>query len=98
MDLPPPMPLVRPLPATPLVQQEVIGRMDLVRIGGALVKWPKYFFPPIPTKIGDSIGTSLLVNMPNFQAKKMTGRSPLAVFLIKKCHFTSETGVKPEAY
>jgi hypothetical protein len=39
-------------------------------LGGALVKWPKYFFPPIPTKIGDSIGTSLLVNIPNFQAKK----------------------------
>jgi hypothetical protein len=69
-----------------------------VGVGGALVKWPKYFFPPIPTKFGDSIGKSLLVNIPNFQAKKMTGRSPLTVFLIKKCHFTSETGVKPEAY
>jgi hypothetical protein len=69
-----------------------------VVIGGALVKWPKKIFPPIPTKFGDSIGTSLLVNIQNFQAKKMTGRSPLTVFLIKKCHFTSETGVKPEAY
>jgi hypothetical protein len=41
-----------------------------VGVGGALVKWPKYFFPPIPTKFGDSIGKSLLVNIPNFQAKK----------------------------
>jgi hypothetical protein len=63
-----------------------------------LVKWPKYFFPPIPTKFGDIIEIALLVNVPNFEAKKMTGRSPLTVFLIKKCHFTSETGVKPEAY
>jgi hypothetical protein len=63
-----------------------------------LVKWPKYFFPPIPTKFGDIIEIALLVNISNFEAKKMTGRSPLTMFLIKKCHFTSETGVKPEAY
>jgi hypothetical protein len=65
-----------------------------IAVGGALVKWPKYFFPPIPTKFGDSIRTSLLVNIPNFQGKKMTGRS----LLIKKCRLTSETGVKHEAY
>jgi hypothetical protein len=65
---------------------------------GCIGKMAKIFFPPIPTKFGDSIGTSLLVNIPNFQAKKMTGRSSLTVFLIKKCRFTSETGVKPEAY
>jgi hypothetical protein len=30
----------------------------------------KKIFPPIPTKFEDSIGTSLLVNIPKFQAKK----------------------------
>jgi hypothetical protein len=43
---------------------------SLLLIGGALVKWPKYFFPPIPTKFGDIIEIALLVNIPNFEAKK----------------------------
>jgi hypothetical protein len=39
-------------------------------LGGALVIWPKYFFPPIPTKFADIIEIALLVNIPNFEAKK----------------------------
>jgi hypothetical protein len=58
-------------------------RSNNMVIGGALVKWPKYFFPPIPTKFGDIIKIALLVNIPNFEAKKLTGRSPLTMFPIK---------------
>jgi hypothetical protein len=42
--------------------------MALIR--GCIGKMAKKFFSPIPTKFGDSIGTSLLVNITNFQAKK----------------------------
>jgi hypothetical protein len=58
----------------------------------------KIFFPSNSHEIWGYHRDSTLVNIPNFEAKKMTGRSPLTVFLSKKCHFTSETGVKPEAY
>jgi hypothetical protein len=30
----------------------------------------KIFFPPIPMKFGDIIEIALLVNIPNFEAKK----------------------------
>jgi hypothetical protein len=30
--------------------EAVLKSEESVKVGGALVKWPKYFFPPIPTK------------------------------------------------
>jgi hypothetical protein len=54
-------------------------------VGGALVKWPKNFFAPIPTKFGDIIGIALLVNTLNCQTKKLTFRSSFYGLTGEKC-------------
>jgi hypothetical protein len=56
-----------------------------IKVGGALVKWPKNFFAPIPTKFGDIIGIALLVNTLNFQTKKLTFRSSFYGLTGEKC-------------
>ena len=53
------------------------------RVGGALVKWPKYFFLPIAIKLASIIENGVLIIY--HQGQKKFKR-------VKKVDFTSETG------
>ena len=71
--------------------EAVLKSEESVKVGGALVKWPKYFFPPMTMKLTRTVGMECLSTMLKFQVKKFSGRSPFYGKTAKKSVFTSDS-------
>jgi hypothetical protein len=52
--------------------------MLLLLVGGALEKWPNFKSLLITLKTGDMLVLVLVMVLMNFEAKKLSGRSPCA--------------------
>jgi hypothetical protein len=60
-----------------------------------MVKWPKYFLPRNPMKIGDLIRIGFIKMSQIFQTKKLTTRSLFGVKTAGNVGFTSEIQLCP---
>jgi hypothetical protein len=68
---------------------------DIDEVGGAMVKWPKYFLPQNRLKIGDCMRIGFIKMSQNFQTKKLTSRSLFGEKMAGKDGFTSEMQTCP---
>jgi hypothetical protein len=64
--------------------------MNILYLGGAMVKWPKMKFPLITMKIRDLIEHGNDKMGKNFQPKKFTGTPLSDAFSDENIHFTTE--------
>ena len=66
-------------------------------LGGAMVKWPKYFYPLILMKIGGWIEYDWTKMGREILDEKMTGKSLFGGKTTQKSHFTSEMQPSPHS-